>query len=219
MARTIPKKDNDFNEEQEIITAMTEKNLTQWSVDQEWYNSRVKPAKTEWVAAWAAYLNPVQRTQLITFVKNDKRKTYEKALRILVQMHKSNPRISDDARRAMGIMMRDTTRTLTKSPTSYPQFIIDTSIIRCLIIMFWNLGSKSKAKPRGVRGAEICWAILDKPPVSVDELTHSDFDTRSPFELFFDESERGKTVYFCLRWESSRGEKGPWSEIVMAVIP
>jgi hypothetical protein len=119
----------------------------------------------------------------------------------------------------MGIVIRDTTHTPINPPKSYPEFIIDTSIIRCLRILFWDFGSKSKAKPHGVHGSEIRWAILDHPPVSVEELIHSSFDTRSPFELMFDERERGKTVYFCLRWESTRGDKGPWSEIVMAIIP
>jgi hypothetical protein len=34
-----------------------------------------------------------------------------------------------------------------------------------------------------------------------------------------EDTDRGKTVYFCLCWENNRGEKGPWSEIVFAVIP
>jgi hypothetical protein len=134
-------------------------------------------------------------------------------------MLESNPLVTDDDRRSVGIVIRDTSRTPVKPPKTYPEFIIDTSIIRCLIILFWDLGSKSKAKPRGVHGAEICWVILDRPPLSVDELVHSNFSTRSPFKLTFDETDRGKTVYFCLRWESTRGEKGPWSEIVMAIIP
>jgi hypothetical protein len=53
----------------------------------------------------------------------------------------------------------------------------------------------------------------------VEDLIHSAFDTRSPFTLSFDENQRGKTVYFCLRWENTRGEKGPWSEIVSGIIP
>jgi hypothetical protein len=219
MARTISSKDSKFHEEQEIITAMVEKNISKWEIDRDWYDSLVTPAKKDWVAAWAAYQDPMQRTLLITFVKNEKRKTYEKLLRIVVQIVKCNQRITDDERRAMGIMMRSATRTLLKSPKSYPQFIVGTSVLRCLIIAFWDVGSKSKAKPHGVHGAEIRWAILDRPPVSVEELRFSDFDTHSPFKLSFDESDRGKTVYLCLRWESTRGEKGPWSEIVMAVIP
>ena len=50
------------------------------------------------------------------------------------------------------------------------------------------------------------WII---PPASIEALTHSDFDTASPFTLTFDESDRGKRVYFCLRWESNTNLKGP----------
>jgi hypothetical protein len=80
-------------------------------------------------------------------------------------------------------------------------------------------GSSSKAKPAGVHGVEIRWMFLEHPPVSVNELANSAFDTGTPFTLNFDESDRGKTVYFCLRWENSKGEKGPWGEIVSAIIP
>ncbi|MDR1116189.1 MAG: hypothetical protein LBL33_08625 [Tannerella sp.] len=219
MARTISPKDSKFHEEQGVITSMTEQNITQWGLDRTWFESVVKPAKTGWENAWAAYQDPAQRTRVITFTKNEKRETYEKILRILVQLLKYNQRITDENRTAMGIVMRNTTGTPVKAPKTRPEFIIDTSTIRRLIIAFWNLTGRSKAKPHGVHGAEIRWAILDHPPVSVEELVHSSFDTHSPFELAFDESERGKTVYICLRWENTRGEKGPWSEIVKAVIP
>jgi hypothetical protein len=43
--------------------------------------------------------------------------------------------------------------------------------------------------------------------------------THTPFTLEFDENERGKTIYFCLCGENTRGEKGPWSEIQNAIIP
>ena len=59
----------------------------------------------------------------------------------------------------------------------------------------------------------------DYPPASIDELIHSDFDTTSPFTLKFDEADRGKRVYFCLRWESNTNLKGPWGEIYSAIIP
>ncbi|MDR1330864.1 MAG: hypothetical protein LBK07_02040 [Tannerella sp.] len=219
MAKSIPTKDTEFNERQEVITVKTKANITAWHINEPWYSSELTPAKSEWEKAWADYQDPGQRTRVITFTKREKRKAYEKLLRILVQMLESNPEVTDDDRRAMGIVIRDTTRTPVKPPKTYPAYSIDTSLIRCLIILFWDLGSKSKAKPRGIHGAEIRWVILDHPPMSVDELVHSSFDTRSPFELMFDESERGKSVYFCLRWENTRGEKGPWSEIVMAIIP
>jgi hypothetical protein len=32
--------------------------------------------------------------------------------------------------------------------------------------------------------------------------------TKSRLALTFDEIQRGKTIYFCLRWENNNGEKG-----------
>jgi hypothetical protein len=40
-----------------------------------------------------------------------------------------------------------------------------------------------------------------------------------PVELVFDEGQRGKRVYFAVRWESGAVKKGPESEIYSAVIP
>jgi hypothetical protein len=222
MAKTIPDKDVDFHETQGIIYSVSYKNLIAWGLDQSWFTSTLTPAKVAWEAAWTAYLDPAQRTPLITFTKTEKRKEYEKLLRILVKNLESNTRVTDEALRSMGIVIRDTTPTRVEIPTHYPAYMVDTSVIRQLIIHFWNmlLGNRlSKAKPHGVHGAEVRWAVLPDAPASVEELIHSSFDTRTPLTLTFDESDRGKTVYFCLRWENTRGEKGPWSEIVMAIIP
>jgi hypothetical protein len=66
---------------------------------------------------------------------------------------------------------------------------------------------------------EIGWTQSDTPITRWDELTHSNVDTNSPFTLSFENDQRGKTVYFALRWENTRGEKGPWSGIASAIIP
>jgi hypothetical protein len=70
-----------------------------------------------------------------------------------------------------------------------------------------------------VHGAEICWAVLDTPPVNWSQLVNSSFDTASPFRLSFEGEMRGRRLYFALRWENTRGAKGPWSEIQDTVIP
>ncbi|MDR2898359.1 MAG: hypothetical protein LBU99_06030, partial [Spirochaetaceae bacterium] len=74
-------------------------------------------------------------------------------------------------------------------------------------------------KPEGVRGIEFKWAILDTPPVSLDDLIHSAVDTATPHTFEFDERDRGKSLYICPRWENTRGQKGPWGEIEKAIIP
>jgi hypothetical protein len=61
--------------------------------------------------------------------------------------------------------------------------------------------------------------MRDTPPDSLKDLVNSSFDTHTSFTFEFRGDERGKTVYFCLRWENTRGQKGPWSKIVNAIIP
>jgi hypothetical protein len=46
-----------------------------------------------------------------------------------------------------------------------------------------------------------------------------DPNTRTPYTFPFEYDQRGQTVYFALRWENTRGEKGPWSEIHSTIIP
>jgi hypothetical protein len=68
-------------------------------------------------------------------------------------------------------------------------------------------------------GAEIGWDILDVPPVNWSQLRRFAFTTASPLRLGFEGNQRGKRLYFALRWENTRGVKGPWSEILDTIIP
>jgi hypothetical protein len=79
--------------------------------------------------------------------------------------------------------------------------------------------SRSKAKPAGQHGAEIAWVIAGDTPKSWKEFTHSSFSTRSHLRITFELENRGKKLYFALRWENTRGEKGPWSAIHNTIIP
>jgi hypothetical protein len=127
--------------------------------------------------------------------------------------------MKDEDKLVYGIRPVDRTATPTGEPESYPEAEPDTSIIRQVTIHFWDSSTKKRGKPHGVHGAEIRWIILEHAPVSVEELTNSDFDTASPFTLKFDENQRGQRVYFCLRWETNTNVKGPYGEIYSAIIP
>jgi hypothetical protein len=126
------------------------------------------------------------------------------------------PALADD----LGLPIHKSGRTPSPIAVSYPGFDIDSSTIRRLLVDFYDQGSKtSKAKPAGQHGAEIRWVISDTPIVDVAGLLYSLFDTHTPFSFGFLGSQRGKTVYFALRWENTCGEKGPWSKIQSAIIP
>jgi hypothetical protein len=153
--------------------------------------------------------------------KTEARKIAESKIRTALKSYVTyNPAVTDEDRRSMDLPIHKTTRTPAPVATTYPDFDVDSGTIRRLTIHFYDQGGKhSKAKPAGQHGAEIRWAMLDSPPTKIDDLLRSAFDTHTPFTLEFDEDQRGKTVYFCLCWENTRGEKGPWSEIISAIVP
>jgi hypothetical protein len=71
----------------------------------------------------------------------------------------------------------------------------------------------------GAHGFEWRWAILAAPPTRHDELTHSEFSTRAHHTMTFDLDQRGQRIYSAFRWENEKGEKGPWSDVLEAIIP
>jgi hypothetical protein len=60
---------------------------------------------------------------------------------------------------------------------------------------------------------------LQRPPVSGDELPQSLFTKRKKEMFDFPAEDSGKTVYFCIRYENSKGKTGPWGPLFSAVIP
>jgi hypothetical protein len=215
----IPSADGAFNEWQNVCFTYIQAHKAAWYIP-DLFVSRVAALKTDFEAKLAVAENPATRTPVAVQAKTDARKAYETELRTLIRSHVTYNQIVTDAdRTAMRLPIHSTTHTLTPVPVTYPELEIDSSVIRRLIIHFKDNGSASKAKPAGVHGAEIRWAILPAPPAKVSELVNSSFDTHTPYTLEFDEIDRGKAVYICACWENTRGEKGPWGEIVSAFIP
>jgi hypothetical protein len=176
--------------------------------------------RDDFEAKYTVALSPSTRTKANVLAKINAIKALKTALRTFVKEYLTwNHLVTDEDRDNLGLPVYKKTRTLLPVPTSYPSFKIDSSMIRVLGIYFRDAESEGRAKPFGVHGAEIKWGISDVAVVNPDDLLHSAIDTRSPFKLEFRGDERGKTVWFCLRWENMKGDKGPWSEIVSAIIP
>jgi hypothetical protein len=217
---SIPKKDVDFNVAQKIIVDTTSTNISTWNIDTMWFHEEIIGRQTIWDASWLAYENPATRTPTITFEKTEARKAFEKPLRKLVGGLQHNPNVTADDLRSMGIVIPSSARVPAPVADDSPDWDVDTSVIGRVGIGFFEKGSRhKKGKPDGQHGVEIGWMISDTPPARWEDLLHSSIDTNSPFTLSFENDQRGKTVYFALRWENTRGEKGPWSEIQSAIIP
>jgi hypothetical protein len=130
-----------------------------------------------------------------------------------------NDRVTNEDRLSLGLPIPDHTPTPLTPPTSWPEALIELPGIRRVSAGFRDYGSLVRGKPDHMQGCEIRYLISDTPPASIDDMPASVFSTRSPYIFTFDESQRGKTVYFCLRRENTRGQKGPRSAIYSAIIP
>ena len=131
-----------------------------------------------------------------------------------------NPNVTGEDRDSMGIRQPDHIHTAIPAPATQIEFFIRIIAPRILEIVFRDTNHSTYRIPYGYQGAIVYWAILDNPPSGGEELIHSVEATRSIFQMEpFAESDRGKTVYFALRWQNAKGQKGPWSDIQDAIIP
>jgi hypothetical protein len=120
----------------------------------------------------------------------------------------------------MGIPPIDLNPTHIGKPKTRPVFSIEVMDTRFLALHFYDETTPdSRARPYGMNGAVVFYAILDHPPTSIRELTRTVLATRTPHLLHFEEEDRGKTVYIAMVWQSESGELGDPTEIQSVVIP
>ena len=152
-------------------------------------------------------------------LKDDRRATLETALRALVRRLQASPQVSDDERAALGLTVRDGTMTPAAAAATRPVGIVSTAQrLRHEIRFFDEATPTRKAKPEGVMGCEIWVKVGTTPPADPSECTFLALDTASPYTAEYPGSDAGKCAYYLLRWVTTRGEKGPWSETVAATI-
>jgi hypothetical protein len=188
----------------------------------DWLDNEFTPALDAFETAFTDWKDPAERTQTKTIKLAEAEEAFKAAYRKLYTgFLRESPLVTDDDLNSMGLPRRSSGRTPAPVPQDYPDADVDTSHLRRVTIHFYeDTGAHRKAKPAGVHGAEIRWQVFDtQQEVHLDELINSSFDTNSPLTLEFNDRQRGKVLYFALRWENTRGEKGPFGPILNAIIP
>ncbi|MDR0694670.1 MAG: hypothetical protein LBF81_05165, partial [Prevotellaceae bacterium] len=164
--------------------------------------------------------DPETRTKATVKTKQAIRKEFETELRKFCKPYLTyNPAVTAD-RENFGLPVHKTTRTPVPVATMPPDYELELSVPGRITFHFFEKGGKhAEAKPFGQHGAEIGWSLGGERPARWQDLSHSSFDTHSPLTLSFENDQRGQPLYFALRWENTRGEKGPWSEIQETMVP
>jgi hypothetical protein len=143
------------------------------------------------------------------------------------------PPLTDSDLISLGLKPRDTARTPIPPPSEQAEADILRPGVHLLELLLRVIGG---SPIRGGAGYRIYWGVLPpggadvtaatgakrelmKPPASGEELPFSRFTKRKRERFDFDAGDSGKTAYFCVRLENSKGESGPWGALFSAVIP
>jgi hypothetical protein len=163
--------------------------------------------------------DPSTRTRPAIIAKNEAKKAFVSEMRVFAKGYLTyNPTITNAEREEMGLPVHKSGRSKNQDPTIVPK--LDPNILRGhrVVANFHDLNTVGTAKPYGMIGAVIAYAILDSQPVIAD-LTNFVLATRTPYTFKFTDADSGKTVYMAVCWQNMKGHRGPWSDIVSVVIP
>jgi hypothetical protein len=215
----MPQNDSDFDILQDNVYNAASANAGKWLIADAFINALNAP-RTRWTNAYTAFKNPALRTPAVTQEKNDAKKDYIAHLRIFIQgqlMH--NPLVSNSDRLSIGLPVYDHTPTPVLPPSTRPEMEIDFSQILTHRVFARDSELKSAGKPKHVAGFELRRFIGGNVEPAIEDMQLIGQITRSPHILEYPSADRGQIAYYVSRWVSTRGDKGPWSEVVSATIP
>jgi hypothetical protein len=154
-----------------------------------------------------------------TQAKNAQRAVVEALVRPLVQFIQKRPQTTDEQRRGLGITVADGTRTVPPVPTSHPLVQVDASqrLQHTLTLRDENAPT-SRSRPVGVTGAEVYCYVNGTPPTDPRQCKLVAVAKKSTVRVAFDGADAGKNAHYLVRWITSRGDAGPWSETASATV-
>ncbi|MDR1126587.1 MAG: hypothetical protein LBL06_00505 [Treponema sp.] len=214
----IPAREKDFVDWSYNLIAVSIVHKTEWKLSED----KLTELQTLHTAVKALHelCQTTSYTKLDMQVKNEKKKQLIYLEKVFVRNNlQNNDAMTDNGRTALRIPIHNNKHTPVPAPDCIPEIEIETPHLRTVRIRFRDQHAARWGKPARVHGLECVWALMETPPVKVSDLLHSEFSTRSPLELVFEEDERGKKVFFAARWETGAMKKGKWSDIFSAIIP
>jgi hypothetical protein len=172
-----------------------------------------------WSTSFDAHVQAQTAATAAAQTKDTARAAAEVLIRLLARIVQVFPATTDADRAAAGLTVRDTSRTSTSVPTSRPVLMVDNSQRLVQTVNYKDETTpNSKKKPDGVMGCEFRCYIGDTPPADPEDYEFWGLAMKSPFRLVHDGANATKNAHIVACWVNTHGEKGPWSETVMATI-
>jgi hypothetical protein len=212
----IPYKDTDFKNWGTAFVKGVAAGAEEWGIPAEEV-AELQALVEQFSALLFQALSP-RKTPVIVFKKNQIRKQLVTAIRTMTGFRLKNPAIADYQRVTLGLHVRDKAYTRIQAPDTCPQINTWLRLTYQVIVVIHNADG-GRAKPYGTVGAYIAYEVSDTPIKSYKSLTRNVLATRTPCTLDFEDADRGKNVYIAACWQTKKGKRGPWSQIINTIVP
>ena len=163
-------------------------------------------------------LDPMTEGKMATFLKNEAKKTLAARTRVMARQIDNLETVNDEQRKALGLTIRDTTRTRTPAPTMAPYVVVKGTRGRTVILEVRGDAFK-RGKPAGVAQSTILTHVGNALPKTTREWNFALNATRSTVEVDFGPSETGGKVWITAFWSNRAGESGPSARPVDVDLP
>jgi len=192
----------------------------------------LKPLETalaQWNKDYPAHVAAQAKAQAAVAAKRDARygvpggpPALEPEARRIAAFIQTYPTTTDADRATIGIRVRVQGGPPAPVPTTRPFARVASGSRLTHTLRFSDESTPTRTrKPGGVMGAEVWVALAEPnspPPALGDSYKFIAVSPRGTLRTTFTSEDAGKTAYYALRWVSTRGDKGPWSEPAMATI-
>jgi len=158
---------------------------------------------------------PASRTRVSVAAKNLSRALLKKNARQLARIINAHPGVSDQQRVDLGLALRKAAVTAIAAPSTRPMLMVD-HLGRVRLVD--EALPQRRGKPPGVLGA-IIFAKLDGPaPVESSDAPFAGLATRPIHQVPLPDHSSGRRLWVMARWVNARGEEGPLSKVVCAMM-
>jgi len=173
-----------------------------------------------WTNAYNLVTSPTTKTAATVAAKNSAKVSTVHYLRVYAQQIAKNPGVTAANKTAVGVNPQTSVPSPITPPTSTPVLVLQSQTPLNAVLRYRDSASSPsvKAKPYGVIACEIDYSESVTPITDPTLLTNTETVTKSPSQLAFDPSLKGKTIYLAARWKTRKGLYSPYSPIISLVV-
>jgi len=219
----IPQNANQFSEFLTNLLMYVDQNATSWKhipADRITKLSNMNDSFTDLLNSTTGPRNAAQN-----LARREAQSEAIKELRGFVNQYLRFTPVTNVDRTSMGIPNRDTIPT-TIPPPAIPVIGRLTYPSNGLVEVCEIRADGIKNDERSKHGVRIYYGIvsptsrfkIDARPQSGTDLPYSVFTRKTRYRFDFS-TDNGKEAFFCMRFENSKGDAGPWGKIISGFIP